>query len=137
MDVKRLRYTQEIFIRQRMLEDELARLNSEKKENIKNCDHTIPIILNKGANPTPRCLLCGFKLGSYDVEKAVDASEYKEEDYGEGYQDSQKIGRINECRDLASLLLTENPKMTDDELREELKNEILNEKNKNKIKKMK
>ena len=133
MDVRRLKYTQEIFIRQRMLEDDLARLNSEKIENIKSCTHVIPVIVTKSNNPSARCLGCGYKLGSFNHQMAIDASEYKTEYYSEGLTETQKVGRVNDLREKAIKLKEENSDITDEELRTRLIEEI--EKDKVKIKK--
>ena len=126
MDVRRLIYTQEIFIKQRILEDELKELNKDKMENINNCDHEkyIPIILTKSANPSARCLGCGVKLGSFNHNDAIDASNYKEEEYKEGFTDNQKTGRLQELRQYAIDLLKQNPYMEQEELKEELEKEV-------------
>ncbi len=133
MDVKKLVYTQEIFIKQRKIEDDLASLNEDKTKNISECNHEeyIPIILTKGAHPSARCLGCGEKFGSFDPMEAIDASNYKDDVYKEGFTERQKTDRLQDLRAYAIRWLKNNPTMQ----KEDLKKELLNEINMQKIKK--
>ena len=123
MDVKTLKYTQELFQRKRAYEKDLEDVKYKINERAKNCNH-FPVIVTKGANPSAWCLECGIKLGTIKHEIVPDASEYKEEKYGEGYSEPKKVARLNDLRAYASNWLNENADANAVEFKQAIVNEV-------------
>ena len=122
MNIKNLEISQELFRNKNTCEKHLEELNDRINQNASNCKH-FPVIVTKGTNTSPRCLTCGIKLNR--IKGIIpDASDYKEEKYGEGYNERQRLERLNDLRAYAINWLYKNTDANDIEFKQAIVNEV-------------
>ena len=123
MDVEKLKITQELFEKKNTCERILNDCNTKIDKNACSDKH-FPIIVTKGANPSAWCLECGIKVGAIKHVIIPDASEYKEEKYGDGYNERQKTARLNDLRAYAINWLEQNPESNSVDFKQAIVNEV-------------
>lgn len=136
MDIKRMKYSQELLKNKIRLAKELRMVNSEIDKQQETCNH-ISICLGWDGSFQYRdtsihtCLLCQ----EYDPDsryKIIDATNYKKSQYSHGEIESYREDRLVEIQEIAMNMTKENPSITEEELVDRLTKLIKKEEEKTK-----
>lgn len=128
MDIKKIKYNQELIKNKIRLEKELKMVNQEIEDNQDKCNHIKVCIGWDGSflyrdSSINLCLICGEKdpVSKY---KTLQAYDYKKEYYSHGEMKTYREKRFIEIQQLALNIITEQEDITEEELIQKLNNII-------------
>ncbi len=123
-----LKYNEALLKNQIRLEKQLKMVKEEIEKQQKTCNHVKVILGFHGSYPyrdavEEMCLFCGEKvLDSY--LPCIDAVYYKKTRYSNGAMEEQRLGRLQEIRDLWLQYANQNPTLHEDEILEKVKEDV-------------
>ncbi len=115
--VQNIKYNRELFEKQVYFDKALKFVNDEIKKQQESCHHMNVILGHDDKFTYKKCLFCEKVMaGKSDDVPTIDATTFREKVYSTGATMEQRKERLQNLRELAIGYITENPKITDEEL---------------------
>ena len=134
MSITKIRYNNSLFKKRVELENQIKAVDNLIKESRNQCDHIMIGLGYYGTfqyrdNTYIECLFCREKLKEYKSlnSKFIDATSYKVEVYGDGFNQDDREKRLADIQSLYIEIIKENPNISEDEIINTIRKEIIEE----------